>query len=175
MRDGFRGGPKMGNWADKIQVKKGDYGEKIVREYLENKGWIVYEPRSGGPHAFDKICVKDKKYIIIAEVKTKARMNKWNATGFDIKHYFEYKNLQTKYGIDVFIFFVDEYMKQIYGNKLSILEKEYIANDGKYPRQLKNEIIIFSLESMIKVADIKEEDSQYLKENSSRNYNYRPL
>lgn len=161
----------MANWSDKIQVQKGDYGERIVRNYLESKGWIVYEPETEGPHAFDKLCIKDKKHIVIAEVKTKARMNKWNATGFNIKSYNEYLFIQNKYGIDVFIFFVDEYVKSIYGNKLSILEKPYTAKDGVYPMKLRN-IIVFSLETMKTISEISEKDSLYLKEHSSRNYEY---
>ena len=75
------------SWQDKEQVKKGDIGELIVREYLEKKGYIVYEPKTNGSHPFDKIAIKSKNDMIIVEVKTKARMNKFNATGFDLKSY----------------------------------------------------------------------------------------
>ena len=46
------------SWQDKIQVKKGNIGEKIVRNYLEKKGFIVYEPKTNGSHPFDKIAIK---------------------------------------------------------------------------------------------------------------------
>lgn len=163
----------MKNWKDKIQVKKGFYGEKIVRNYLEDRGWIIYIPYTNGPHAFDHLCVKDKRRIIIAEVKTKARMNKWNATGFNVKNYNEYLFIQNKYRIEIFIFFVDEYLKSIYGNKLSILKKPYRAKDGKYPMIIKN-IILFSLEVMKTISKISDEDSLYLKRHSSRHYDYTP-
>ena len=162
----------MENWENKIQVKKGNYGEKIVRKYLESNGWIVYEPETSGPHAFDMLCVKDKEKIIIAEVKTKARMNKWNATGFNIKSLNEYSFIQKKYGIDIFIIFVDEFLKKVYGNKLSELIKPYKAKDGDYPKTINNEIILFSLEKMINVADITDDEAVYLIENTKRNYPY---
>lgn len=175
--DGKHGGRKLANWEDRIEVKKGSYGERLVRNYLESRGWIVYEPVTGKAHAFDKLCVKDKKNIVISEVKTKAKMNLWNATGFNVKHYNEYRLIQDKYGIQIFIFFVDEMLKKIYGNKLSVLEKEYVAKDGKYPKTLKikrdsKEIILFSLEIMKFIADIEDKDSIELKNNSSRNYDY---
>lgn len=161
----------MANWEDRVTVKKGNYGERMVRDYLSSKGWIVYEPQTEGPHAFDKLCVKDKQHIIIAEVKTKARMNKWNATGFNKKSYDEYIFIQNKYSIDIFIFFVDEMMEQIYGNKLSVLSKGYKAEDGQYPLEIKN-IILFSLDVMVKIADIANTDAEYLKSQSTRNYEY---
>jgi len=160
------------SWHDKKEVQKGDYGEGLVREYLESSGWIVYEPKTEGPHAFDKLCVKDKQTIVIAEVKTKARMNNWNATGFNIKSFNEYKYIVDKYGIDIFVFFVDEMLRKIYGNKLSTLEKHYIAKDGVFPMEKKN-IILFSLESMKMIKDLDENDVKYLIEHSNRNYEYK--
>lgn len=162
---------KTENWHDKKQVQKGDYGEMLVRKYLESSGWIVYEPKTEGPHAFDKLCVKDKKHIIISEVKTKARMNKWNATGFNIRSYEEYNLIIDKYGIDIFVFFVDEMLKQIYGNKLTLLRKEYIAADGVYPMKINN-IIVFSLECMKTITKLNDNDIDYLINHSSRNYEY---
>lgn len=161
----------MESWDKKIQVIKGTYGEELVRGYLESNGWIVYSPATQGAHAFDNLCVKDKKNIVIAEIKTKARMTYYNATGFNIASFNEYKYIQDKYKLDVFVFFVDEFLKKIYGNKLSILEKSYSAKDGEYPKRMKN-IILFSLEIMKDVAIIKESDCEFLKKASSRNYDY---
>jgi hypothetical protein len=41
-------------WSRRKEVQKGDTGERIVRSYLESKGWVVYEPITEGRHAFDK-------------------------------------------------------------------------------------------------------------------------
>ena len=87
------------SWEDKEQVKKGNIGELIVREYLEKKGYIVYEPKTNGSHPFDKIAIKGKNNMVIVEVKTKARMNKFYATGFNLRSYKYYKSIRDKYNI----------------------------------------------------------------------------
>ena len=159
------------SWNDKTTVQKGNYGEKLVKQYLESKGWIVYGVETEGRHAFDKLCVKDKKHIIIAEIKTKARMNYYPATGFNTRNYNEYKFLQNKYGIDIFIFFVDEALHKIYGNKLKELERNKIIKNKSYPMEIKD-ITLFPLINMIEIADLKQEDSNYLINHSTRNYEY---
>lgn len=167
---------KQTNFKELQTYKKGVFGENIVREYLESNGWIVYEPITDKAHAFDKLCIKDKINIVIAEVKTKARMNKFNATGIDVRHYKEYCNIKDKYNIPIFIFFVDEYTKAIYGNKLSELQKEYKAKDGIYPKYIdtrnNKRIILFSLEIMKHIYNLTDNEVEYLKKESSRNYNY---
>jgi len=161
------------NWEDKPQVKKGNIGENIIRGYLESKGWVVYEPITDKAHGFDKLCMKGKQQLIIAEVKTKARLNILNATGFDNKHFKEYKYIRNKHGIEVFIFFVDEHLKKIYGNKLSVLEKPYKAKDGDYPKLIANDkIIIFSLEVMHHVSNLSEGESNEIKKYNTRSYDY---
>jgi hypothetical protein len=159
------------NWEDKISTKKGNCGEEIVRQYLEKKGWIVYKPITNGAHAFDNLCVRNKEHIVIAEIKSKARMNKWNATGFNTKNYNEYLSIYNKYGIEIFIFFVDEYLAKIYGNKLSILMKPYKARDGFYPREI-GEVTIFSLEQMKDIHSLSEKEVCELQKYTRRNYAY---
>jgi len=159
----------INSWDNKTTVIKGNIGEKLVLEFLEGKGFIVYEPATQSAHGFDKLAVKDKKLAIIAEVKTKARMNKYEATGFNVNHYEEYKFISQKHNLPIFIFFVDEHLKSIYGNWLTELEKEIDGfplkiNDGK--------IILFSLKNMREVAKISNEQCEELKINSTRNYEY---
>ncbi len=103
-------------WENKDSVKKGNYGENIINTYLEDKGYVVYRPITDGPHCFDHLAIKDKKQVIIAEVKTKAKLNNYDETGFEYKHYLEYKFISGKHNIPVFIFFVDEMLKEVYGN-----------------------------------------------------------
>ena len=74
-------------WNDKLQVKKGNLGEKIVDEYFEGQGYIIYEPTTDGAHLIDRLYVKDKKQLIIADVKTKPKRNKYPDTGFNYKNY----------------------------------------------------------------------------------------
>ena len=162
-------------WKDRIRVKKGDFGEKIIRQYLEKKGFVIYEPITNTAHAFDKLAIKDKKQVIIAEVKSKARLNKYNATGIDVRHYNEYRFIRDKYNIPVFLFFVDEMLGKIYGNKLNILEKDYIDKSGiEYPNtKIAKGIILFSLEVMKPVYDLSEQEVLFLKEHSVRKYDYK--
>ena len=156
-------------WEDKTTVKKGNIGEKLVLKFLESQGFIVYEPITASAHGFDKLAVKDKKIAIIAEIKTKARMNKYEATGFNYKHYKEYKFISKKHNLPIFIFFVDEYLKSIYGNWLKLLEVE---KDG-FPLLICNDkIILFSLKNMKTVAKLSDEDCKELKKYSTRNYNF---
>ena len=162
------------SWEDKKEVKKGNIGERLVNQYLESRGWVIYKPITNKAHAFDKLCLKGKETLIIAEVKTKSRMNSYNATGFDTKHYEQYKKISEKYRMEVFVFFVDEGLGKIYGNKLSILSKHYEARDGIYPRKLnKGKIIIFSLEAMQPIANLKQESIEEIKGCSTRNYEYK--
>jgi len=166
------------DWEDKRQVKKGNLGERIVKGYLENKGWIVYGTETSGKHPFDKLCVKDKKSIIVAEIKTKARMNNYPATGFNEEHYLEYQYIYKKYKIEIFIFFVDEKMKQIYGNKLSELEQKYTDSKSKevYPLKIRmydgKYVILFPLKKMKKIKNLSNEEVEELKLLSTRNYDY---
>lgn len=160
------------NFNDRTTTKKGKLGEVIVRKYLESKGWIIYEPKTEDkPHAFDKLAIKDKKHIVIAEVKTKARRTHYADTGIDIRHYDEYKLISEKHNIPVFLFFVDEYKKEVYGNKLSELEIECVSGGHNYPLK-QYDIIYFPLDKMITIAELDEEKSVELKKLSTRNYEY---
>lgn len=158
------------DWSERVQVKKGSIGEKIIRDYLESKGFIVYEPITETAHGFDKLAVKNKKILIIAEVKSKSRLNKYNATGIDIRHYNEYKHINKT--VPVFIFFVDEMLGKVYGNWLAKLEKP-IKDDACYPNTgIARGIILFSMKNMLDIKSLSQEDITVLKANSSRNYEY---
>ena len=163
------------DWEDKITVKKGNIGERLVREHFEKNGYIVYEPVTEGPHPYDKIVTMNKKHIVIAEVKTKARLNKYAATGFNVDSYKYYHLLGKKYNLPIYIYFVDEMLKKIYGNKLSILEEKHIDRMGIiYPNtEIVNGIILFSLEKMIVVKELTDQQVEAIKKNSSRNYGYK--
>lgn len=164
-------------WDDKIQVQKGNVGEQIVFKLLEDKGYVVYRPITEKAHAFDNLAIKDKKTVMIAEVKTKARRNNYYDTGINLSHYEEYKYIYDTYKIPVFIFFVDEMEKTIYGNYLDILEKPYnfIARDNyrscNYPL-IQGNIIYFNLDKMKVLCELENNVSEQLKNLSTRNYKY---
>lgn len=156
------------DWDNKLSVIKGNFAEEIVRNYLESKGFVVYEPITNGAHCFDKLAVKDKEQFIIAECKAKAKRTYYNDTGINIRSYYEYKKVMGKHKIPVFIFFIDEYLAEIYGNFLSELEKE----DDNYPIY-QNGIIYFPMYRMRRnIAGLTPEQCAYLKEHSNRSYEY---
>ena len=108
------------NMEDTKQYRKGMIGQEIVKSILQQKGYVVYETKTKAPHAFDFMAIKDKREVLIAEVKTKARLNNWNATGIDIKHFDDYMFFYKEYGIDVILYFVDEHPEErrVYCHKL---------------------------------------------------------
>lgn len=160
------------NWEDRPQVKKGNYGEKLARKYLESQGFVVYTPVTKGAHAFDKLAVKDKRQAIIAECKTKTRRRYYEDTGINIKHYQEYRYISEKHNLPVFIFFIDEHLGEIYGGFLKELDRKTIVQGKEYPSEEKG-IRYFPLENMRRnIAKLSESDCEYLKQHSQRNYSY---
>lgn len=158
-----------------ISLQKGSIGEEIIQRYLEENGYVVYRPITQGAHAFDILAVKNKKKIIVADSKAKARRNYYPDTGIDYKHYKDYKRISVTHNLNVFLFFVDEMLKIIYGNWLHVLESEckikYKDKVIDYPL-LQKEIIYFSLSKMKKICDLKTEDAEALKSKSQRSYLY---
>lgn len=173
----------MNNFNELTTTKKGNLGESIVDKYLLGKNIIPYipHPENETAHPFDRLCAsRDKKNVFIAEVKTKPSRNFYPDTGINLKSYKEYKFIQDKYSIEIWMFFVDENINKIYGNKLSKLDIPIeIVFKGKtisYPLTQKNNygvpIIYFPLEYMINICDIDNKLSQKLKTLSTRNYEY---
>lgn len=168
----------MNNFNELTTTKKGNLGESIVDKYLLGKNIIPYipHPENETAHPFDRLCAsRDKKNVFIAEVKTKPSRNFYPDTGFDLRSYKQYKFIENKYGIEIWVFFVDENIKKVYGNKLSKLETPteitYNGKILKYPL-IQNNIIFFPLKHMNNICDIDEKLSQKLKSLSSRNYEY---
>ena len=156
------------------QVKKGNIGERIVDDYFERQGYIIYKPVTNAPHLIDRFYVKDKKQLIFAEVKTKAKRNIYPDTGFDRKNYEEYKKLQ-EMGLTVWIFFVDEAEGAVYGNTLERLSMPCkIQHKGKtydYPLP-SGEIIYFPREIMHTICLLSNEEVKDIKSHNTRNYEY---
>lgn len=148
-------------FENKLTTRKGDVGESLVDKMLREKGFVIYKPEGGQPHAFDRLAIKDKEILMIAEVKAKAKRKYFPDTGIDFRHYKEYKNIMKKHNLEVILFFVDEEMGKIYGGKLSEIEviNNFKVNnrDVTYPKIEKN-IIYFHIEKMKEYADLKRAD-----------------
>lgn len=173
----------MNNFQELTTTKKGNLGEYIVDKYLLGKNIIPYipHPDNNTAHPFDRLCAsRDKKNVFIAEVKTKPSRNYYPDTGINLKAYDEYKFIQDKYKIEIWMFFVDENINKVYGNKLSKLDIPIeIIFKGKrinYPLTQQNnygtKIIYFPIEYMIDICNIDDNISQELKNLSTRNYEY---
>lgn len=164
------------NFSDKKTTRKGAIGEQIARRHLESKGLVVYEPVTGGAHPFDKLCAsRNKKSLVIAEVKTKPARTHYPDTGIDLRHYHDYMHIQSRYGIDVHLYFVDEDAKRMYGNKLtSLIATRAILHRGKeiiYPLT-QGGIIYFPLDAMASVANLSEIEAEEIAALSTRNEAY---
>ena len=164
------------SWQDKTTVKKGNWGERYVEKHLLKHGYVPFKSVSDTAHPFDRLVAsRDKKSISIAEIKTKPRRLYYPDTGFDIRSYEDYKAISQKHNLGVYIFFVDEHEKQIYGNFLSILDEpceiEYKGRKLSYPLNDKG-IRYFPLAKMNKIADLTEIEATILRKLSTRKYNY---
>lgn len=157
----------MENWEEKTTVKKGDFAEDIVHRFIEDKGYVVYSPKTKGPHAFDRLAIKNKEKVIIVDIKAKAKLSKFDETGFNYKHYEEYKRISQRHSIPVFIFFVDEMLAEIYGNFLNTLEKNSRVVEWG------TKMILFQMKDMQRnIYKLNNEQVQTLKQFSTRNYAY---
>ena len=147
------------NWEDRPEVRKGNIGEGLVDEYLLRKGIVPYRPIASQAHPFDRLCASaDKKHIYVVDVKTKPRREFYPDTGFNISNYNKYLNIAIQHNMDVFVYFVDEILKAIYGGELigNLAQIRQVRHQGKlliYPIQ-QSGIIYFPLAIMEHIADL---------------------
>lgn len=152
-------------WHERPEVQKGDYGEELVKKIVEDCGLICYRAVTEGAHLIDFLWLSGKKFAFAAEVKTKPKFKSYPATGFDLRHYEQYKKFYEDTNIPVFIFFVDDVLKKIYGNFLHVLDDKREFCGMKYPGVFKKNgraIRYYPLNAMCKIADLGESDVQKL-------------
>jgi len=150
-----------------IALKKGDIGEDIVSEFLEKKGWIIYRPfTKDKAHYFDMICTLNKEKVIAIDVKTKARLNNWNAQGINIKSYNEYINFVKITSVNFYLIFVDDKTGSVHLADLMQL------NNPIYPNK---NIIAWKVEDMKYLFTISQEDIDRLSKYDQRNYKFNPI
>lgn len=156
---------------------KGAVGESIVRNILEQKGWIVYQPMTDGAHQFDMLCIKDKKAAVAFDVKAKARMNFAACTGVNQVHFEEYQRFSERHNMPFWIVFVDELMRSVYGNSLDELERPITIDGVRYPYSKATKfgkmLRLWSLSSMKSIAGLDDVNVAKLAALSQRNHDYR--
>ncbi|NBW21520.1 MAG: hypothetical protein EBR82_77535 [Caulobacteraceae bacterium] len=159
-------------FIEKLTTKKGTIGENIVKSFLQNKGWITYSPDlKNKAHYFDMLATKDKMEVIAVDVKTKARLNKWNAQGIDLRHYKEYMQFVNTTNIPFFLFFIDDKCGDVHCADLSKLTNFFLI-----PKKQENQpdIIAFYLKDMKKVFQLNAVQIKELSAFDCRNYSYCP-
>ena len=146
---------------------KGKIAEDIVRRHLEGKGWNVFQPKTKGGHAFDMLCIKDKRHAFAADIKCKARMNFKPVTGVDANAMKVYRNFSVRHNMPFWLIFADEAEKRIYGNS--------IANLGIGQTMVTKQGAVFEywpLADMVSIAEINDDDVFLMKDASQRGYGY---
>lgn len=160
------------------QVQKGDIGEELVAHELTRRGYNVMKPFfDSKPHLIDLYAYTDAGGFY-ADVKTKARMNKWEATGIDANDFKKYLKLAKKN--KVVLFFVDEMLKSVYYCMVEEAAKECVVDGIKYPNydllgHLRPPVVLFPLKIMKQLCDINEKLVAEIKKKSekTRNYEYK--
>lgn len=154
------------NWNEREEVKKGKIGERIVFDYLRSKGFVVYRPAVDGSHPFDNLCYyRKRETMFIVEVKTKQARKFYPDTGISFRNYIEYKFIQDRYNLQVYLFFVDATSKKVYGNSLSRLEFPKVEGNHFYPLK-ENGIVYFPLSNMVVLFRLTMEQVKTINEHS---------
>ena len=182
-------------WEDKTCVKKGNYGEQLCDNFLISHGVTPYLPSQQWcrPHPFDRLCALGKKKLYIVECKTKEARIYFPDTGIDIKHYKEYLHISKKYGMPIYLFFIDKDAGAMYGSTLENLEIPRVITSNTYtkiknkginykpvakrkkPLQypfVKNGIRYWPLEAMVKYADIHTQEKAELARYTTKHEKY---
>lgn len=153
------------NFEDTPQYKKGKLGEQLVREMIIKNGWVVYTPSEGQAHGFDILATKDKKRIIAIDVKTKARLNKWEAQGINRSVYYEYCYFSQNHNIPFYLVFVDDKNGDIHAVDIAKLHNPINVNDY---------IIAWPLSQMKLIGKIDEMKIKELSQFDTRTWHYSP-
>lgn len=158
---------KSSAWHEQQKVKIGDYGEELVRNFLEEKRCVCYKPLTDASHPFDFLASRRDLGTFAVEVKTKPSRRKYPDTGFDVRHYKGYKQFTEEHSMNMFVFFVDVEKGLIYGNYLHELDKPRISNGDAYPFEEFTKhggmIRYFPLEAVIPVRKLTDDEINNLK------------
>lgn len=156
----------MEHWEDKITVKKGNVGERIIQEIFETNGFIVYRPITKGPHKTDYFLHSGfEKKIICCDVKTKRRYFKTPKTGLNESSFYHYKEILEKHNIDVLLVFIDDFEERIYGNWLS-----EIKDKAKYGNNNETPLKVWHLKHFKMIRKLTEEELNELKPLTTKKY-----
>ena len=117
-------------------LEKGDYGEILVKQFLEKKDYVIYQPVTAAPHPIDMIACRRGVVALGVEVKTNAACRKYPETGIDYYQYEHYNRFSAAASIPILLVFVDEERGEIYGNYLHELDKPTVYKGMNYPKTI---------------------------------------
>lgn len=122
------------------------------------------------------LAIKDKKEAVAIDVKAKARMNKYPATGIDVEYYDCYSAFSKKYNMQFWVIFVDEETNEIYGDTLEHLDIPIIHDGMSYPliiaTRFGKNLRLWPIYRMVKFGSVPLEHRDELKKHSTRNYEF---
>ena len=149
-----------------IAKKKGELGEQIIQDYLENRGWIVYFPfTKDRPHYFDMLATKDKERVVAIDVKTKARFNNFPMQGINVKSYNEYLHFVKSTNVPFYLIFVDDKNGDVHAVDIATLHDGVVMGT----------VIAWNLSQMKYLFKIDSEKIAELSNYDQRSYEYNPL
>lgn len=172
-------------FLSKRTTKKGAIAEELVRQILLADNIIPYAPPPvAGAHPVDFMMLDKTSVtrVFFADVKCKAARTNYPDTGIDLRHYNKYRFLSRREKKDVYLFFVDDgdrevYGGTVYGEFLSILDQDrWIEHNHRmiqYPRQESGRtgtIVYFPLVAMKPIAVLKPEDVAKLRAHGSSEF-----
>jgi hypothetical protein len=152
-------------------LMKGELAEAFVRKHFEHRGWVCYKHfTTNKAHGFDIMGTINKGTPIIFEVKAKARLNKFDATGVDKNAYNKYKKFVEESGMIFWLIFVDEYVGDVRGQEFKKLG---------HPIELKSSITgltycVWYRSTMKYFFDLTGEQMAQLSTFNQRNYDFDP-
>jgi len=143
----------------------GNHGETYLSEFAASVGCRAYKPAMDGSNPVDSLTAcKNKKThkwsVASIEIKTKAKMIYYNATGVDTKDWIEYQ----QFPVPVYILFVDYLKGAIYGQWTSKLTPVEIKYNSKEP------LTFFNLNQMEEYRKLSKEEILQLKQLENSNY-----
>ena len=155
-------------------MSKGELGELFFIEHIAKDGWVVNRPSSDNkPHFCDIFASKGKDNFFFADVKTKARLNSYDATGIDYRcyiHYLEFAKKQCSAGIPFYLVFVDDKNGNVH--RANILD---LQSSGKEFFIKNKQIICWPIPLMEFLFKLSGNQIAQLTAYDQRNYDYNPF
>jgi hypothetical protein len=160
-------------FKDLETIDAGEYGEKLVDQYLKDKGFKIGSFEDG-PHPFDRFVCTTKNELFLLDTKTKPKRTYYDDTGIDLKDYNKYLELSDKHHLQFFLFFVDYVAKRVYYGEIHDLSVKHIdyLKEKIYPliEKCNEKVIYFPICNFKYNFKLSDEDAEKLASYCHSNY-----